>query len=333
MRIAFAGTPEFAATVLEALIAAGHVPCCVLTQPDRPAGRGRRPRPSAVKSAAEAAGLPVRQPPTLRDPAAVEALRALAPDLLVVVAYGLLLPPTVLALPRLGCVNVHASLLPRWRGAAPIQHAILAGDGETGVSIMQMDVGLDTGPVWHTVSTPVEPEDTGGTLHDRLAALGARALLEALPDIVAARRSPVPQDDARATHAPKIGKADAALDWLRPAVELERMVRAFDPWPVAHVATSDSAAGLRVWRAHACGAAGGAAPGTVVRADRDGILVACAVGGLLLTEVQPAGGRRMPVSDYLNARTLRPGAALVDQLTSGQGTPPMATSDQPRPRA
>jgi len=313
MRICFAGTPEFAATVLAALVAAGHQIPLVLTQPDRPAGRGRRPRPSAVKRLAGGLGLTVEQPLTLRSAAARHGLAAARPELLVVAAYGLLLPEEVLALPRLGCVNVHASLLPRWRGAAPIQHALLAGDRETGVSIMQMDAGLDTGPVLASARCPIGPEDTAATLHDRLAELGARTLCATLPAIAAGRARAVPQDEAAATLAPRLSKADARIDWQREAAAIERAVRAFDPWPVAWT-TLPGPGGeqrLRIWRARVAAPSGPpATPGTVVAASAAGIDVATGEGLLRVLEVQRAGGRRISAAAFLNAHQLCPGARL-----------------------
>jgi len=306
LRLLFAGTPDFAVPCLAALLDAGHEVIGVYTQPDRPAGRGRKLQMSPVKALALDRGIPVYQPESLkRDPEAVEQLRALGADLMVVVAYGLLLPTSVLEAPRLGCVNVHASLLPRWRGAAPIQRAILAGDAETGVCIMRMEAGLDTGPVYHRVATPIDPRETGGTLHDRLAELGARALVEALPGIAEGSRAPDAQDDALATYAHKLSKDEATIDWSAPADAIERQVRAFDPWPVAQ--TTLEGATLRIWSAEAESedmAGDSAAPGTVVGADRTGIRVATGAGRLCVTRLQPAGKKPMSAADYLNARHL-----------------------------
>ncbi|HEU0154107.1 MAG TPA: methionyl-tRNA formyltransferase [Arenimonas sp.] len=300
MRIVFAGTPGFAVPCLRAAAGRDEV-VAVYTQPDRPAGRGRQPTASPVKVEALARGLPVYQPENFKTAAAREQLRALQPDLMVVVAYGLILPQSVLDIPRLGCWNVHASLLPRWRGAAPIQRALEAGDTETGVCLMQMEKGLDTGPVLLSLSTPISAEDTGGTLHDRLAALGAEVLGDGLKLLRAGMRPiPQPQPVEGVTYAHKLDKAEARLDWSRPARELANRVRAFDPWPVAEA----ELAGERV-RIHAASArelAHAAAPGTVLAAGRDGIDIACGDGALRLLRVQREGGRPMAAADYLNAR-------------------------------
>ncbi|MCC8995173.1 MAG: methionyl-tRNA formyltransferase [Candidatus Contendobacter sp.] len=301
-RLIFAGSPEFAVPALHALLTAGHRPVAVYTQPDRPAGRGRRMRSSPVKIHALAAGIPVYQPATLRDPAAQAELAALEPDLLIVAAYGLILPPAVLAIPRLGCVNIHASLLPRWRGAAPIQRAILAGDAKTGVCLMQMEAGLDTGPVYVRAAIPIERSTTGGELHDRLAALGAATLQAALSDLLAGRLTPEPQDDAGATYAAKLDKAEAELDWSHPAPDLERQVLAFNPYPVAQTRLAEFT--LRVWRAVADPESSTAPPGTVLSEGPEGIVVAAGSGRLRLTEVQLPGGKPLAAAAFLNARQL-----------------------------
>ncbi|MDX1656331.1 MAG: methionyl-tRNA formyltransferase, partial [Candidatus Competibacteraceae bacterium] len=260
--IVFAGTPDFAVPSLEALLNGGWPVVGVYTQPDRPAGRGRRPRASPVKERALAAGLPVFQPPTLGDPIAQAELAALKPVLMVVAAYGLILSREVLDIPPRGCLNVHASLLPRWRGAAPIQRAILAGDRESGVCLMQMETGLDTGPVYDCRSVAIEGDTTGGQLHDRLAVLGGELLGERLADILAGRLQAQPQDQARACYASKLEKLEARLDWSRPAPELARRVRAFNPWPVAWSTTQRGP--LRVWEAYPEASSPGAGPGVVL---------------------------------------------------------------------
>ncbi len=294
---------------LRALVARGVSVPVVLTQPDRPAGRGRRLTASPIKDAALTLKLSVAQPPSLRSPSLAEALGP-RPDLMIVIAYGLLLPRAMLEWPRLGCVNLHASLLPRWRGAAPIQRAVLAGDAVTGISVMHMDEGLDTGPVHLMRETPIGPHETAGQLHDRLAALAAEALVAALPGLLAGASEAVPQRAELATLAPKIAKGDGILDWHAPAVELERRVRAFNPWPVAE-GLLDSGGRLRVWEAVVVdAAASGARPGAIVGATRDGIDVATGAGVLRLTKVQPPSGRVMDAAAYLAAHSLK-GVAFV----------------------
>ncbi len=298
MRIIFAGTPEFAVPTLRVLLASAHTVVAVYTQPDRPAGRGRKLRASPVKELALAHDIPVEQPLSLKTAEAQAVLASYAPDLMVVVAYGLILPQAVLDQPRHGCVNVHASLLPRWRGAAPIQRAILAGDPETGVTLMRMEAGLDTGPMLAKVRCPIEPNDTAADLHDRLAAMGGDLLgaqLEALlNDGVRAER----QDDSLATYAAKLDKAEAEIDWTRPAAEVLRRVNAFNPWPVAQSGFRGQA--LRIWRAAVVPGQG--APGTVMAAGRDGVDVACGTECLRLLEVQLPGGRRISAADFSNSQ-------------------------------
>jgi methionyl-tRNA formyltransferase len=298
-RLAFAGTPEFAATILAGLLAAQQRPIMVLTQPDRPAGRGRRMQPSPVKALALAHGLPVETPARLRTESALALLRDLALDVLVVAAYGLILPRSMLALPVHGCINVHASLLPRWRGAAPIEHAIMAGDRETGVSIMQMDAGLDTGAVYLRRSIPIEPDATGDRLRDQLAQLGSDALLDVLAHLDSAIAEP--QDDTGATYAPKLSSADAVLDWTQPAELLERRIRAlYSRLPAVAFRAGER---IRVLGAELAGVAGGGAPpGTVLTADRRGIIVACGSGTLCITRLQLTRGKARPlgVAEALN---------------------------------
>ncbi len=301
LRLVFAGTPEFSVPCLEACLRSGAEVAAVYTQPDRPAGRGRKLTPSPVKQAALAAGIAVEQPESLKSAEAQAALAAYRADLMVVVAYGLILPRKVLALPRLGCWNVHASLLPRWRGAAPIQRAILAGDAESGVDLMQMEAGLDTGPVLLERRTAIGPEDTGGSLHDRLSTLGAEVLAEGLArtltgEILAA----TPQPELGVVYAHKLDKAEARLDFGRSAIELARQVRAFDPWPVAEAEIAGES--LRVWAAQALDVTPNAAPGSLVAAGRVGLDIACGEGVLRITAVQRAGGKRIGAADYLNAR-------------------------------
>ena len=298
MRIVFAGTPEFAAQHLQALLDANRHVVAVYTQPDRPAGRGQKLMPSPVKALALQHGIPVFQPQTLRDPAAQAEMASLQADLMVVVAYGLILPQAVLDLPRLGCINSHASLLPRWRGAAPIQRAIEAGDAESGVTVMQMEAGLDTGPMLLKVSTPITGRDTGGSLHDRLAGLGSRAVVEAVAALEAGTPVGEVQDDSQATYAHKLNKDEARIDWTRPAVELERLVRAFHPWPICHSVLDGAAVKIHA----AQPAEGRGAPGQIIDAGKDGLQVACGEGSLRLTRLQLAGGKPLDFSDLFNSR-------------------------------
>jgi methionyl-tRNA formyltransferase len=303
LKLVFAGTPEFAAVSLEALLAARHEVTLVLTQPDRPSGRGLKAHPSAVKRLAAARGLALMQPASLKEPAVLAAVAAAHPGALVVAAYGLMLTPALLALPARGCINVHASLLPRWRGAAPIQRALLAGDAVTGITIMQMDEGLDSGPILLQEAIPIAAEDTAGSLHDRLAALGAELLIEAL----AGNPAPRVQDAALATRAPRIAKGESDIDWRRPAGEIERQIRAFDPEPGAQ--TRHRGALFKIWRGRAERGAS-AAPGTVSAAGPEGIVVACGVDALRITELQRAGGKRLAAGAFLSGFKLAPGARL-----------------------
>ena len=310
MVVVFAGTPEFAVPALRALAAGPHRIAAVYTRPDRPAGRGRRLAGSAVKAAATGLGLTVEQPESLRARAARERLAGYRPDLLVTAAYGLILPPEILAVPAAGCINVHASLLPRWRGAAPVQHALLAGDAETGATIMRMDAGVDTGGILLARRCPVRPDDTARSLTGRLARIGAEALGEAMAGLAAGRLAPRPQDPSAATLAPRIRKADARMDWSRGARDLERMVRAFDPWPVAFTFAGEEP--LRILRAEALADADPhpPPPGTVVRAEPAGIEVQAGAGRLRVLRVQRAGKRPMDAREFVNGRSLAPGQRL-----------------------
>ncbi len=299
LRLVFAGTPEFAAEHLKALLGSRHQVIAVYTQPDRPAGRGQKLMHSPVKQLAVQHGIPVLQPPTLRDPAAQDELKALGADLMVVVAYGLILPQVVLDTPRLGCINSHASLLPRWRGAAPIQRAVQAGDAESGVTVMQMEAGLDTGPMLLKVTTPISASDTGGSLHDRLAQLGPNAVVEAIEGLAAGTLKGEVQDDALANYAHKLNKDEARLDWSRPAVELERLVRAFNPWPICH--TTLDGEPLKVLAAEP-GEGNSQQPGQILAASRDGLTVACGDGALRLTRLQLPGGKPLNFTDLFNSR-------------------------------
>ncbi len=301
LRLIFAGTPEFAVPCLAACGASGAEVIAVYTQPDRPAGRGRKLTPSPVKQAALAAGMAIEQPESLKSAAAQHTLASYRPDLLVVVAYGLILPRATLDIPTHGCWNVHASLLPRWRGAAPIQRAILAGDSATGVGLMQMEAGLDTGPVMLERSTPISAQDTGGSLHDRLSLLGAHLLADGLAQLRAGH-APVAHAQAEngVTYAHKLDKTQAQLDFSRTAAELERQVRAFDPWPIATAQIAGET--LRIRAAQVLALDHHAAPGSVLATGRAGIDVACAGGALRITAVQRAGGKHITAADYLNAR-------------------------------
>ncbi|WP_290652318.1 methionyl-tRNA formyltransferase [Aquisalimonas sp.] len=301
-RIAFAGTPDFAVPALRTLLDCQHAVVGVWTQPDRPAGRGRQPRQSPVKRLATDSGIPVHQPQSLRSEDDRQAMVEAAPDLLVVVAYGLLLPRPILELPARGCVNLHASLLPRWRGAAPIQRALLAGDEMTGVCLMRMEAGLDTGPVYDCRTTPVVADDTGGSLHDRLADLGAELLRASLDPLLQGRLTAVPQPASGVTYAPKLDKAEARLDWSHGAAVLARQVAAFNPWPVAETRWDGSR--LRIWRARALPGRVDAVPGTVMHVDPAGIDVASGDGMLRILELQAPGGRPLTVASFVNGRQI-----------------------------
>lgn len=317
MRVIFAGTPEFARVALEQLLRAGFDLPLVLTQPDRPAGRGMKLQPSPVKQFALAHGIPVAQPRSLRldgkfpqDAAeARDALEQARADVMVVAAYGLILPAWVLQAPRLGCLNIHASLLPRWRGAAPIHRAIEAGDAQTGVTIMQMDEGLDTGDMLLRERVAIEPADTTASLHDKLAALGGRLVVEALELAACGGLAPVPQPAEGVTYAHKIDKAEAAIDWRLGADAIERRIRAFDPFPGAVAQIRGEP--LKIWRAHALmQGRGSVPPGTIVAVDEHGIGVACGQGRLEIRELQRAGGKRLQAREFLRGFALEPGMAF-----------------------
>ena len=317
MNLIFAGTPQFAVPSLEALLRAGHRIRAVYTQPDRPAGRGRKLAASPVKQCALTHGIEIRQPEKISGEEKI--LRDDAPEAMIVIAYGLLLPPSILAIPHRGCLNVHASLLPRWRGAAPIPRAIEAGDAESGISIMQMEAGLDTGPVLAEARTPILATDTAQTLHNRLAQLGAETLVATLERLSRGEITPQSQDNAAACYAKKLRKEESLLDWTRPAVELHRKIRALNPWPVA--STTSRGKTLRLWevgplesRAHA------GAPGTIVHADANGIRVQTGDGVLTVTRLQAEGGKILAAGDFLNGHKLAVGERLGDatQNTSGR---------------
>ncbi|AMH17682.1 methionyl-tRNA formyltransferase [Hafnia paralvei] len=300
LRIIFAGTPDFAARHLDALLSSQHQIVGVFTQPDRPAGRGNKLTPSPVKVLAEQHNLPVFQPVSLRPEDSQKLVSDLNADVMVVVAYGLILPKAVLDMPRLGCINVHGSLLPRWRGAAPIQRALWAGDAETGVTIMQMDVGLDTGDMLHKVSCPITAQDTSATLYDKLAEMGPQGLLATLAELANGTATPEKQDEALVTYAEKLSKEEARLNWTLSAAQLERCVRAFNPWPVSFFMIDGQP--VKVWQSQAIAAEQNQAPGTIISADKHGIAVATAEGALLMTQLQPSGKKSMSAQDLLNSR-------------------------------
>jgi methionyl-tRNA formyltransferase len=311
LKLIFAGTPDFAARHLAALLSSGHEVVAVYTQPDKPAGRGQKLTASPVKELALAHDLPVYQPASLRNETAQAELAALGADLMVVVAYGLILPKAVLDTPRLGCINVHGSLLPRWRGAAPIQRAIWAGDAETGVTIMQMDVGLDTGAMIRKVSCPIASDETSASLYDKLAGLGPQALVDTLDAMAAGDTAAEPQDDALANYAEKLSKEEARIDWSMDAVAIERCIRAFNPWPISWFEVAGQT--VKVWQAEVLPQAHGQAAGTLLKADKQGIEVATGQGVLRLLTLQPPGKKAMSVADLLNSRRdwFEPGTQLI----------------------
>ena len=298
LKIIFAGTPDFAATALAALINSEHEVIAVYSQPDRPAGRGRKLLMSPVKTLALEHNIPVYQPQNLKDEATQKQLAKLNPDVMIVAAYGLILPQAVLDIPRHGCLNIHASLLPRWRGAAPIQHAILAGDKETGITIMQMDKGLDTGDMLHKQSIEITYNTTGGELHDALAEMGASCILTTLEQLQNGMLSPEKQDDSLASYAHKIDKTHAKINWQQGAAEIDRLIRAYNPWPVAHTTLEDKV--IRVWRADIVSTKTKTVAGTILDVSNEGIVVKCAKDALCISELQLPGARRMSMRDILN---------------------------------
>ncbi|MGH8710426.1 MAG: methionyl-tRNA formyltransferase [Burkholderiales bacterium] len=304
MNVVFAGTPEFAAHILDQLLRSGFNIARVLTRPDRPAGRGMKDTASAVKRLALSHGLKLLQPQTLKESTLLDELKRISPDVMVVAAYGLILPKAVLKLPRLGCINIHASLLPRWRGATPIQHALLAGDTKTGISIMQMDEGLDTGPVLMQARLSIAADDTAQTLHDRLAQLGGEAVVRTLRGLERGELQPQPQLQQGASYAGKLGKAEAQINWQKEAVQVERAVRAFNPNPGAYTTLNGET--LKIWKARLEDRMSGK-PGEIVSVDRRGIVVACGTGAVRIEEVQKAGGQRLQVSEFLSGFALKPG--------------------------
>lgn len=301
LKVVFAGTPEFAAVALQALINSHHEVIAVYTQPDRPAGRGRKLQASPVKKAALENNIPVYQPVSLKDETEQQQLKDLNADVMIVAAYGLILPQAVLDIPRMGCLNIHASLLPRWRGAAPIQRAILAGDKETGITIMQMNAGLDTGDILSTTSCPIDTNETGGSLHDKLADLGATSLLKTLHELQSGNITPVVQDDSLATYAHKLEKQEAQLNWHNTAQQLDNQVRAFNPWPVSFFVIDEKT--IRVWQSKVIEQQHNELPGTVLSADKNGIDVACKNSVLRLLQLQPPGKKSMDVTSFLNGRS------------------------------
>ncbi|KMV32749.1 methionyl-tRNA formyltransferase [Franconibacter pulveris 1160] len=311
LRIIFAGTPDFAARHLDALLSSAHQVVGVFTQPDRPAGRGKKLMPSPVKVLAQQHNLPVFQPASLRAAENQQLIADLQADIMVVVAYGLILPKAVLEMPRLGCINVHGSLLPRWRGAAPIQRSLWAGDEETGVTIMQMDVGLDTGDMLYKLACPITAQDTSASLYDKLAQLGPQGLLETLAQLAEGRAQPQVQDEALVTYAEKLSKEEAKLDWSLPAAQLERCIRAFNPWPMSYFLIDEQP--VKVWQASVIPASGRNTPGTIIEANKLGIQVATAEGVLNLEILQPAGKKAMSAQDLLNSRRewFEPGTVLA----------------------
>ena len=302
LRIIFAGTPDFSVPALEALINAGHDVVAVYTQPDRPAGRGRQLKASPIKEVALKNNIHVFQPESLKEKPEQDQIAQLKPDIMIVVAYGLLLPEPVLSIPQFGCLNIHASILPRWRGAAPIQRAILAGDSETGVSIMQMDIGLDTGDVLAVATCAITENETGGSLHDKLAILGTQPLLDVLAQLQSGTVNPVKQDDSQANYAKKLSKEEALIDWGKPAAEIERKIRAFNPWPVAYARMNKE--NMRIWSATIINSNSDKKPGTVLSCNKEGIDVATGKGIMRIEKLQMPGKRAMTASEFVNAHDI-----------------------------
>ncbi|MDA0111208.1 methionyl-tRNA formyltransferase [Vibrio sp. La 4.2.2] len=300
LRIVFAGTPDFAARHLAALLSSEHEVIAVYTQPDRPAGRGKKLTASPVKNIALEHDIPVYQPINFKSDEAKQELKDLNADIMVVVAYGLLLPQAVLDTPKLGCINVHGSILPRWRGAAPIQRSIWAGDAQTGVTIMQMDIGLDTGDMLKIATLPIEATDTSATMYDKLAELGPQALVECLADIASGNAAPEKQNDDEANYASKLSKDEAKIDWNQPAEFIERCVRAFNPWPMSFFSVEEN--NIKVWQSRVEDNATESVAGTILKADKTGIYVATGQGTLVLEQIQIPGKKAMPVSDVLNSK-------------------------------
>ena len=313
MRIAFMGTPDYAEAALAALLEAGAEVVLVVTQPDRPRGRKGEPAPPPVKVCAKEHGIPVLQPAKVRAEESVEAIREYAPDLFIVAAFGQILSKELLDMPPLGCVNIHASLLPRLRGASPIQQAILDGEGKTGITLMRMDEGVDTGDILLQRSIEIDPEDTGGTLFDKLSRLGASTIVEALPALEAGTLTPIPQDESLATHCSRLTKEDGRVVWTRPAVELERRIRALDPWPSSTAKLPDGR-GLKLWRARVVEdidvRTEGMTAGSILETNTDSIIIQTGDGAIAVSEVQLEGKRRMSVHDFLQGYQLQPGMVL-----------------------
>jgi len=316
LRIIFAGTPDFAASALISLINSEHEVIAVYTQPDRPAGRGRKLRASPVKEVALKSDIPVLQPNNLKESDTQDVLREFNADVMVVAAYGLILPQVVLDIPRLGCLNIHASLLPRWRGAAPIQRAIAAGDKESGITIMQMNAGLDTGDILHLTSCPITDKDSGGDLHDRLAEIGAKAIIKTLNELESDNLNPTKQDDSLATYAHKLDKKEAIINWQSSAKDIERLIRAFNPWPVAFTYLNDKT--LRIWQAQSIAENSDLDVGTVINCDKKGIDISCGEGTLRILKLQPSGSKAMDVASFMNghAKQLPVGSILKAQPTN-----------------